>query len=538
MGTDGASSFVRRYCNIQMISEGAEFACGVAYKIKRQVDPGDEPLHQALNCVLTVSQTRYLVNSSTSRSGYLNIRLIQNEYDTLREDLKKLQDAQSQNEPMDLSDTDKFPNSPVWNMIRQGLYFFKIKFKYVVRVVPIEINVRHASIAVRELRFEVKRTEHEIRNHEGKKYRTALAFLAGDAAMNVHFWPGRGMNSGMKAAMALARNILRSCTVKNSIQIRRPLRFLDFLDYESFMARLRAREQQGRSLRVLIDPIGQFIEASHSYAYTNHCYRTYKSKLLDKLTEIRERLQRNGDWPHKSRLIKDEELQSAVNRISPEVVAQLTLANPWPTREMSGADVLVEHVYPFDLKKFKPIPEKCTATPGFRPAIRTPHRIIILWIVSDREIESVDNMIRNIEISEEFARPSGNTQTSYQQNVVQTIEDAKQWIRTKKESLREAGVIFKIITLWTPGNAKSAIDVIVAVRSEFSQVPVLVFLNSHEEPQSLSEFTNITLTDKESDIREFVGIDQRNQLAIDFPRSDRTNIESSRTFTTSKLKKF
>ena len=51
--------------------------------------PADEPLHQALNCILTVSQTRYLVNSSTSRRGYLNIRLIQDEYDELREYLQE-----------------------------------------------------------------------------------------------------------------------------------------------------------------------------------------------------------------------------------------------------------------------------------------------------------------------------------------------------------------------------------------------------------------------------------------------------------------
>jgi len=84
IGADGSNSFVRRYCNIQMVSEGVEYACGVAYNIPAQVPSSEEPLHQALNCVLTVAQTRYLVNSSTSRRGYLNIRLIQSEYDELR----------------------------------------------------------------------------------------------------------------------------------------------------------------------------------------------------------------------------------------------------------------------------------------------------------------------------------------------------------------------------------------------------------------------------------------------------------------------
>jgi hypothetical protein len=128
-----------------MISEGVEYACGVAYNIPPNVPSSDEPLHQALNCILTVSQTRYLVNSSTSRRGYLNIRLIQDEYNELR---KCLDDFQSRNE---------------------GLDFFKIPQKYVFRVLPIEINVRHASIVVRELRFEINHNEQPINESDEKK---------------------------------------------------------------------------------------------------------------------------------------------------------------------------------------------------------------------------------------------------------------------------------------------------------------------------------------------------------------------------------
>src|SRR5689334_7793200 len=101
-----------------MISEGLEYACGVAYNIPEKVDPADEPLHQAMNCVLTVSQTRYLVNSSTSRRGYLNLRLIKSEYDELSE---RLQELQAANAKLDLTNTDQCPESSVWSMIRQGL---------------------------------------------------------------------------------------------------------------------------------------------------------------------------------------------------------------------------------------------------------------------------------------------------------------------------------------------------------------------------------------------------------------------------------
>jgi len=100
-------------------------------------------------------------------------------------------------------------------------FIYNIHQKYVVRIVPIEINVRHASIVVRELHFQSKKA-------------TKFGCLVGDAAMNVHFWPVRGLYNGMLSAMALVNH--------------RSLQFNDFIDYEGFMARLRAREQQGRSV--------------------------------------------------------------------------------------------------------------------------------------------------------------------------------------------------------------------------------------------------------------------------------------------------
>ncbi|CAF1650895.1 unnamed protein product, partial [Rotaria magnacalcarata] len=86
----------------------------------------------------------------------------------------------------------------------------------------------------------------------------------------------RGMNSGMKAAIALARNILRSYTSHSIINIRKPLQFFDFIHYEGFMARLRAREQEGRSLRILVNPIDECVGAACSHAHIPHYYYEYK----------------------------------------------------------------------------------------------------------------------------------------------------------------------------------------------------------------------------------------------------------------------
>ncbi|CAF1434906.1 unnamed protein product, partial [Rotaria sordida] len=505
VGTDGSNSFVRRYCNIQMMSEGLEYACGVAYDIPDNVPPTEEPLHQALNCILTVSQTRYLVNSSTSRRGYLNVRLTQDEYDELQ---SRLETFQLRNESLDLLDYNKCPQSPVWTIIRQGLDFFKISPKYVSRVVLIEINVRHASIVARELRYEIETDPQKANKYNEKKYKTALAFLAGDAAMSVHFWPGRGMNSGMKAAIALARNILRACTSNNAINIRKPLRFLDFLDYEGFMARLRAREQQGRSLRVLVDPIDKSVEEAYSYAHNPYCYERYITNLIHKLKITRQRLQENPEWPHKSRPITDDELQTLSNRTAPYAVAQLSLANPWPTREMSGAEVLVEHMFPYDLNRCSPLP--VTRCPSLH---RTNSMMIrcnfqILWIIDDNKNENIKNIFKDIENSQNTLRLSTNKDCDYQMTSVQTIDQAKQWLTTNQESLRQPHIRLKVITLWTIEKDKTAINVIRAVRSICLRVPILIFTTKQDKIRAALEFPNVVATDKEYEVKEFVGLNQ------------------------------
>ncbi|CAF4338188.1 unnamed protein product, partial [Adineta steineri] len=93
--------------------------------------------------------------------------------------------------------------------------------KFVFRVLPIEINVQHATSVVKEFEFPL--------NNDTKTTKKIPVCLAGDAAMAVHFWPGRGMNSGMKAAMALSRNIARLFIQEDSsrIQIHKPLTYFD-----------------------------------------------------------------------------------------------------------------------------------------------------------------------------------------------------------------------------------------------------------------------------------------------------------------------
>ncbi|UJR19544.1 hypothetical protein I4U23_022674 [Adineta vaga] len=361
VGADGLESFVRKYSNIPMISEGTESACGVAFNIPKDTPQSEQALDQALNCILTTSQTRFLVNSSFSRSGYVNIRLIESEFKELNEYITK---CKTENKPWDLPNYKDMPSTPLWTSIREGLEYFKISPKFVTQIAPIKINVCYTSVVVRELRIEIPNDENANKYDDNlhKKYKTVLVCLTGDAAMDVHFWSGRGMNTGMKGAIALARNISRTCISKQSSDENPRCSFLHFLEYEGFMARLRARELQGRSLDVLILPIDPCVIRAYFHTYLTDSHSPYIKKLVEKLKKTRDSLEQLPDWPHQNRSVMDEELESVAKRISPLAIAQLSMADPATPRELSDVEILVEDTFPFDSRNYLPKPKSTTNT--------------------------------------------------------------------------------------------------------------------------------------------------------------------------------
>ncbi|UJR34445.1 hypothetical protein I4U23_021852 [Adineta vaga] len=90
-----------------------------------------------------------------------------------------------------------------------------------------------------------------------------------------------------------------------------------------------AREQQGRSLRVLIDPVDQSVVESYSYSSMNHCHIRYRKHLIKKLERYATTSNRKTGL-------------ASSNRITPNAIAQLSLANPWATREMNRVEILNE----------------------------------------------------------------------------------------------------------------------------------------------------------------------------------------------------
>ena len=63
-----------------------------------------------------------------------------------------------------------------------------------------------------------------------------FGFLLGDAANAIHFWPGRGLNSGLASVISLARCLAASWRGT-------ALRDADFLRHEAVMAMLQYRHK-------------------------------------------------------------------------------------------------------------------------------------------------------------------------------------------------------------------------------------------------------------------------------------------------------
>lgn len=147
LGADGANSWVRR----RFFSKDEE-PCGRSFALGIALDRGKKglPRSQALNILLTLCQTRYLLNASDrDGTGYLNILLTQQEY----EECVCVDGSPADfGSPAHLSDkNDGFREhkvfapyrecSKLWKTIFDGLLLFGFKPRDVKSIVRIPINL-------------------------------------------------------------------------------------------------------------------------------------------------------------------------------------------------------------------------------------------------------------------------------------------------------------------------------------------------------------------------------------------------------------
>jgi hypothetical protein len=173
--------------------------------------------------------------------------------------------------------------------------------------------------------------------------RTATApgtfgFLLGDAANAIHFWPGRGLNSGLASAISLARCL---AAPRRAVTFREA----DFVRHEGAMAMLQYRHKS-RAWRqmVTIDADGNPQAIKHLIARgiaegdEGACDQEADfDAFLRRLIQTRDRLEARVDG-----LPDDATLSAHLSRLSGQLLHTLLVSEPWDSATVGGEEVDVD----------------------------------------------------------------------------------------------------------------------------------------------------------------------------------------------------
>ncbi|KAK5659833.1 hypothetical protein OQA88_13296 [Cercophora sp. LCS_1] len=339
LGTDGAASWVRRsYFRGYENERGRSYALGLAFD---RGSKGGLPWSQPLNMFLTLGQTRYLLNASDfDGKGYLNMQLTEEEWHKMvgmdgepvhfgapgcfRRPDGSIPEGFTESRVFAPSED---RNSNLWKSIEDGLKLFGFKESEVINVVRIPIVVQAVREGVRMLPLEDSRFVH--RPH-------ALAAVAGDACMTVHFWPGRGLNSGIKSGIALGDEIVHAL---NRGQFT-GLELSAMKEYNDFVLKLQNREHDKRSIPILNqsgtpEMLGWLLTKAQSVPD-----EVAMEWLVGAMTQIGDRLEQRDDWafPHEANI--EPQIRIVLRQMHSLTLREMAVSFPWPTREMAGAEVL------------------------------------------------------------------------------------------------------------------------------------------------------------------------------------------------------
>ena len=323
--------------------EEADFALGIA--LKPDARP---PQSQAMNVVLTLAQNVYLLNSQEGSRGYLNIRITKEEYDAIFEATNRR--GCTFGNPIGLFKeedlhliTDDEPNE-----IRVKLPWLRRRIEEGLRLFGMQLDHMQC-ITGFQLRPSYAENFYHVLPNSNTASAPKVLLLAGDAAISHHFWPGRGLNTGLKSAVAIVKMWQMNETFGEGVR-----------KYNVFMDKLRQREMQGRSASMMRK------EMRLPWAGTLSTPRSSKGQQFKKLAKEQEEanrqrflencklwknfMERSNGWPHER--LTDEELDERIlYRVTRPKELELHLmvlsafdngpgrAAGWPTSKQGGAEV-------------------------------------------------------------------------------------------------------------------------------------------------------------------------------------------------------
>ncbi|MFT7838459.1 hypothetical protein Q5530_20155 [Saccharothrix sp. BKS2] len=292
---------------------------------------------------LTVSQNRYLFNSLGG--GFINMRLTAEEASEIV--------AIGEHSPVDCIRTyrctmlprgDRFacdrhravfkPSvdrlSFLWPRVLEGVRFFGAAPRDILGVTMFNLSM------TQNARFTAQLGP------------ATFGFLIGDAANSLHFWPGRGLNTGVKSALSLA-GALRSRWRG------RQFRASDFSGHEGLMQQLQYREKSRAWTTMLMpdeDGVARGVEARLRDGLDGPYDRAALTAVLwERVKEVKARLAgRTGQLP------PDEWYLQRVNGLHVRTLKQLVETGPWITREIGGDEVSVDVEFPESYLAAVPVP--------------------------------------------------------------------------------------------------------------------------------------------------------------------------------------
>jgi hypothetical protein len=324
-------------------------------------------LPDPMSVLLTVTQNRFLLNSLRGE-GFLNMRLTDQEakeavgIDPVRQVFTPC--IQSGPCLLELRSGGEFfcdghkalflpallKGSAFWTRVEEGLAMFGVQPQNLTAVTGFRLDM------VQRPRFSAQLFPRT------KTTPGTYGFLLGDSANAIHFWPGRGLNSGLASAISLARCLAaprRGSTLRDA----------DFVRHEAVMSMLQYRHKS-RAWRQMVttDPDGNVltikamiargIEEGEQGAFDAE--QDFEA-LMQRMTLIRGRLEKRiGPMPD------DATLRAHLQRLPPPMLHALLVSEPWDSANVGGEEVDVEWL--LDAPRL-PRPERA---PVVRPVSAAP----------------------------------------------------------------------------------------------------------------------------------------------------------------------
>jgi hypothetical protein len=315
--------------------------------------------------LLTVSQNRFLLNSLHGE-GFLNMRLTETEAKEAVgiNPIKQTFSGCIQTEPclLELGPRGDFVcgthhtlflpallrGSAFWSRVQEGLDLFGVPPENLTAVTGFQLNM------VQRPRFTV-RLFPSTATTPG-----TYGFLLGDSANAIHFWPGRGLNSGLASAISLARCLARPR--RGAV-----LRDADFTRHEAVMSMLQYRHKsrawlqmvsadEDGNFRAIRDIIAQGLTEGEEGAFDKD---SDLETLLARMAQIRDRLA-----PRVAGMPDDAALRAHLETLPGPLLHTLLVSGAWDTANVGGEEVDIDWLFEGPQATGPAVTTRLTASPA------------------------------------------------------------------------------------------------------------------------------------------------------------------------------